>query len=390
MLRQAVVARRIRLAHLFSSDQGIPGSLPYVLPLRDRGWEVTYLTPEGPEVARAAAHGYRWLPTHFTRRIDPVGDVKGMAELVRTLVRERFDIVHTHNFKVSLIGRVLAAAVRVPVVLHTIHGITWALDSPEPKRTANAVLERLASVRADLILAQSRADHDAFVRMNVVPQEKIRVIGNGTDLSRFDPARIPPGTRERVRASMGVRQDEVLAVFAGRMVREKGLEELYAASERVRHAGVRIAVAGRDDAERGDAPSAASVQAAERGGVLFLGERRDMPELFHAADIVGLASWREGMPRVLIEGAAMGRPLLATDIRGCREVVLPGETGLLVRVKDPDALAEGLIQLARDTNARHHMGNQARQDALARFDLRRAVDKVTAAYDDLLAGKHIA
>lgn len=381
---------RYRLAHIFSSDQGIPGSLPYAFPLRERGWEVTYLTPEGPEVSRASAHGYRWLPTRFTRRIDPIGDAVASADLLRTLVRERFDIIHTHNFKVSLIGRVLAGMVRAPVIVHTIHGITWSLDSPEPMRTANAMLERIASAPADLILAQSQADHDAFVEMHVVPRTKIRIIGNGVDLGRFDPARVDPTARRRLRASWGVEDDAVVVIFAGRMVREKGLEEVFEAASLLDAEGVRVAVAGRDDAERGDAPSATSLEQAKRGGVIFLGERRDMPEVFHAADIVGLASWREGMPRVLIEGAAMGRPLLATDIRGCREVVRPGVTGLLVELRSARAIADGLRRLARDPSLRQRMGAAARRDALARFDLNEAVRKVTKAYDDLVKERGLA
>jgi glycosyltransferase involved in cell wall biosynthesis len=364
--------------------------LPYAFPLRERGWEVTYLTPEGPEVSRASAHGYRWLPTRFTRRIDPIGDAVASADLLRTLVRERFDIIHTHNFKVSLIGRVLAGMVRAPVIVHTIHGITWSLDSPEPMRTANAMLERIASAPADLILAQSQADHDAFVEMHVVPRTKIRIIGNGVDLGRFDPARVDPTARRRLRASWGVEDDAVVVIFAGRMVREKGLEEVFEAASLLDAEGVRVAVAGRDDAERGDAPSATSLEQAKRGGVIFLGERRDMPEVFHAADIVGLASWREGMPRVLIEGAAMGRPLLATDIRGCREVVRPGVTGLLVELRSARAIADGLRRLARDPSLRQRMGAAARRDALARFDLNEAVRKVTKAYDDLVKERGLA
>ncbi len=380
----------VRLAHIFSSDQGIPGSLPYALPLRERGWEVTYLTPDGPEVSRVSTLGFRWLPIRLTRRIDPVGDVLGSAELLGVLARERFDIVHTHNIKAGLIGRVLAAAVKTPIIVHTLHGSAWSLDTPEPRRTAHVLLERVASLRADLLLAQSQTDHDAFVTMKVVPERKIRIIGNGVDLSRFDPAKMAPGTRQRLRAALGVGDDEVLVVFAGRMVREKGLEEVYEASSSVRGDGVRIAIAGRDDAERGDSPSASSRENARRGGVLFLGERRDMPELFHAADVVGLASWREGLPRVLIEGAAMARPLLATDVRGCREVVIRDETGLLVEPRNPRALAEGLRVLAKDHDRRRTMGAAAREDALRRFDLQGAVGKVIAAYDDLLREKATA
>ncbi len=377
----------MRLAHLFSSDQGIPGSLPYSFPLRARGWDIAYLAPEGPEVSRASACGYRYFPTRFTRRMDPLGDVSATAHLMRTLLREKFDIVHTHNLKAGLVGRVVARAAAVPIIVHTVHGATWSIDTPEPKRSVNALLERAASLAADLIFTQSEADRDAFLKMRVVPPQKMRIIGNGVDLRRFDPALYTAAGRAHLRASMGVAPEQVLAVFAGRMVREKGLEEVYDASELLRDSNVRIAIAGRDDAERGDAPSAESVARARRAGVIFLGERRDMPAIFHAADVVALASWREGMPRVLIEGAAMGKPLLATNVRGCREVVIDEVTGHLVDVRSPRAIAEGLRRLAESPLERQVMGEAARRDALDRFDLNAAVQRVTEAYDELIARK---
>jgi glycosyltransferase involved in cell wall biosynthesis len=375
----------VRLAHIFSSDLGIPAVLPYVAPLRHRNWEVTFITPAGALVSKAAAEGYRWLPHRFTRRIDFGGDLRATADLAATLVRERFDIVHTHNFKVSLVGRVLAGLTRAPIVVHTIHGITWSIDTPEPSRSINALLERVASVPAHLILSQSQADCDAFLRMRVVAKDKIRVIGNGIPFSRFDPAKISPAVRAATRSALGVQQHETLFLFPGRMVREKGLEEVFIAAEMVGSTGIRVAIAGRDDAERDDAISSACYAAAERARVLLLGERTDMAQLYAACDVAGLASWREGMPRALMEGAAMGRPLLATDIRGNREVVRAGLTGLLVRPKSPAALADGMRALAHDPAMRSRMGEAARRDALERFDLDVVVSRVTSAYDELLA-----
>ncbi len=381
--------RRVRLAHIFSSDLGIRGTLPYVEPLRERNWEVTFLTPDGPDVSLAASRGYRWLPISFTRQIDVVGDARASLELARTLASERFDIVHTHNFKVSLVGRVLAAMTRAPIVLHTIHGITWSLETPEPSRSAHAGLERIASLGADLILSQSETDRDSFVGTNVVPPEKIRVIGNGVDLSRFDPSAYPSDTRERLRAELGFAPSEVVAIFAGRRVRDKGLEEVFEAARLLRPEGVRVLVVGREDTERGDAPSPESLDKAREAGVVFLDDRSDMPQLYLASDIVGLASWREGMPRVLIEGAAMGRPLVATNIRGCRDVVRHNRTGLLCELKNPRSLADSLLELARDPERRAQMGEQGRLDATTRFDLRRTVERVVATYDELLESKRL-
>src|SRR5262249_49979570 len=124
--------------------------------------------------------------------------------------------------------------------------------------------------------------------------------------------------------------------------------------------------------------------------VLVLGERGDMQELYAAADVVGLASWREGMPRVLMEAAAMGRPAVTTDIRGCRDVVRNGVTGELVPVRDPAAPAAALRRLARDPERRRAYGEAGRREARERFDVRASVAQVVAAYDDLLARRQRA
>lgn len=379
----------MKLVHLFSSDLSLPGARPYIAPALERGWDVTVMCPDGPLVDQICGNqdGIRWSPLGFTRSMDPLSDVRASHHLLDFLARGQFDIVHTHNVKVGLAGRVLGRLARAPVVVHTMHGSTWSLETPFVRRALHALLERTSSLCADMLLAQSRCDYDSFVKMGVVPVHKIRVIGNGVDLSRFDPVTVPAEVRERERAALGVHPNETLVVFAGRIVREKGVEEIYQASEGLLAQGIRVAMVGRDDVARGDSPSEAARAAAERGHVLRLGERHDMPNVYAASDIVGLASWREGLPRVLIEGAAMGKPLAASDVRGCREVVRAGETGLLFEVKNPSSLTHTLVELARNPVMRAQFGASARRNALEAFDLNKVVGRVYQAYDDLCQAK---
>jgi glycosyltransferase involved in cell wall biosynthesis len=124
---------------------------------------------------------------------------------------------------------------------------------------------------------------------------------------------------------------------------------------------------------------------ARASGVLLLGERKDMPDLYAAADAVVLASWREGLPRVLMEGAAMGKPLIGTAVRGNREVIAGPEMGLLVPPRQPQALADARVTLAADESRRHAAGLHNRIEARRRFDLARSVARVVATYDELLA-----
>jgi glycosyltransferase involved in cell wall biosynthesis len=380
----------VRLAHVFSSDLAIPASLPYLTEVLRRGWDVTMITPDGPHARAAATHGLRWLPLDLTRRLDFVGDARGSARLLRQLVRGRYDIVHTHNAKVGLVARVLATVARAPIVVHTLHGLVWSLETPEPKRTIHASLERLASLRTHAILAQSREDRDALVAMRVAPRERMVRIGNGIDLSRFDPDRVDLDDRRARRTALGLTDDDVLFVSAGRLVREKGFVELFEALELARRRDPRIhlAVAGRADAEKDDALSPTSLrEASARGGLHLLGETREMPAIYAASDVVCLASWREGMPRALMEGSAMGKPLLASDARGCREVVVDGRTGRLFPTRDAHAIADAMVELARDPARRAALGEAGRAYARSEFDVARAAARVVAVYDALLEGR---
>jgi glycosyltransferase involved in cell wall biosynthesis len=379
----------VKLAHAWSHDLGIPASLPFCRPLAARGWEITFVCPPGRHVPLAVEHGMRFLPLALQRRFHPPSDLQGAMQLARYLRRERWDILHTHNLKVGHVARVLAYLERVPIVVHTLHGLAYTRDDPWLRRAGHGLLERVASLRVDAVLAQAEEDRETLIASGAVVPGRAIWIGNGIDLSRFDPAVFSAADRRAARAELGVREDDVLFLSAGRLLESKGFLELFAAATTARSADprIRLAVAGDPDPGKADALDPPALERARRDGVLLLGHRPDMPRLYAACDVVVLASWREGMPRVLMEGAAMQKPLLATDARGCREVVRPPRNGLLVPVCAPTALAAAMRALATDPSRRAAWGRQNAQEARERYDVASVVARVVAIYDDLLHRK---
>ena len=291
--------------------------------------------------------------------------------------------MHTHNPKPGVIGRLAAGAARVPAVVNTLHGLYAMPDDPFAKRAVVYGLERLASVASDAELVQNPEDVPVLRRLRI-PADRITLLGNGVDLDRFSP---DPAVRREVRAELGFDEDEVVFGVVGRLVEEKGLVELFEVVERLRerHPDVRWMVVGPDDPDKPDALDRGLVKRAEEAGVVFLGRRSDVERLYRAMDVFVLPSHREGFSRSGMEAAASGLPIITTDVRGCRQVVRDGGTGLLVPVRDPDALERAVVALAGDADRRGGMATAGRRLAEAEFDQRRQVETTLDTYTLLLS-----
>jgi glycosyltransferase involved in cell wall biosynthesis/ribosomal protein S18 acetylase RimI-like enzyme len=354
--------------------------------LRGEGYQVTGISAPGPWTEDLEAEGIRHIPwPHATRAWSPGDDARAFAELMGILRRERFDVVHTHNPKPGVMGRIAARMVGVPAVVNTVHGLYATPEDRLVKRFSVLGLERLAARFSHMELYQSEEDLRWARRIGLVRSGRSLLLGNGTDLIRFDPQGEGAERGRRVREELGFRQDEVVVGAVGRLVAENAYRQFFAAARQVRRAfpEVRFLVAGSADADKADAISEQEMARA-RDDVLFVGWSEDVPGLLSAMDVFVLASWREGVPRSAIEAAAMARPLVLTDIRGCREVARDGIEGVLVRPRDPDGLAEAIRRLVANPDLRARLGAAARARATARFDERRVAQTVVSSYRRLL------
>lgn len=374
----------MRVAHLTTVDSSLRFLLLAQLEaVIAQGGEAVGISAPGPFVAdlEEAGVGHRALPSS-TRGMNPMADLRAARQLWRLLRAEKFDVLHTHNPKPGLYGRVLGRLAGVPIVVHTTHGLYAAPDDGRLKRALVYALEAVASRFSDLELVQNPEDLALMARLRLVPPQRARLLGNGVDLARFDPERFGSGPRARLRHELGFGVDQVVVGAVGRLVAEKGYAELLDATARLSH-DYGLMIVGPEDPEKADALPHDLVEAARARGVRFLGLRADVDELYSAMDVFVLPSHREGLPRAAIEAAAMGLPIVATDIRGCRQVVEHGVNGLLVPVGDVTALADAVGRLAADDALRTRMGEAGRTRAGAHFDEREVVRIVLEAYQEL-------
>ena len=373
------------LMHLTTADISLELLIgPQLSAFAAAGYDVVGVSAPGPFVEQVEARGIEHVALgNATRSMNLGADLAALGELVRLFRERRPDIVHTHNPKTGVYGRIAARIAGVPVVLNTVHGLYATPGDPLPRRAAVYTAERLASACSLLELVQNPEDIDTL-RMLRVPAGKLRLLGNGVDLGRFRP---DPTVRSEVRADLGLADDDVVIGAVGRLVQEKGYRELFEAWKRISVDApkARLLVVGPSEPDKADGISAADIADAEADGIRFLGMRNDVNRLYQALDVYVLLSYREGYPRSAMEAAACGLPVVATDIRGCRQVVDDGVTGLLVPSHDAGAAAAAISSLALDPVRRTTLAAGALQRARSLFDQERVIDISLRAYDDLLA-----
>jgi glycosyltransferase involved in cell wall biosynthesis len=361
----------LRIAHLTTVDMSLALLLSCELRVDvEAGFDVLGISAPGPYVAGVEALGVTHVPLRsFTRQWDLRQDVTAAAELYRALRRLRPDVLHTHTPKAGVLGRILGRVAGVPVVVDTCHGL-WLRDGDRPVKRAVVVgIEAVASAFAHFELYQNADDRRTMRRF--VGDRRARVVGNGVDLDRF---RFDPDGRAAVRQELGVGPDEPLVGGVGRRVAEKGLVEMGAAA-RALAGKARFVWVGPEDGES-LAPD----------GLELVAGRSDMPALYSALDVFVLPSYREGFSRSAMEAAACGRPMVLSDIRGCREVGQHDRHLLLVPPGDAGALTAAVYRLLADGDLRDRLGRAAAARAVEAFDQRKVAQASIDTYR-LVAGR---
>jgi glycosyltransferase involved in cell wall biosynthesis len=379
----------VKIAHLTTIDLSLRFlMLAQLGALRDEGHEVVGISAPGPWVADLERAGIRHVPLESSTRGANVGaDARSALELWRVLRRERPDVLHTHNPKPGIYGRIIGRMAGVPIVVNTVHGLYATPDDAWTRRVGVYAVEAVASRFSDAELILNAEDFELMRRMRLT--KRPRLIGSGVDLERFDPDRFTQAERRAVRKELGVEPNQLVIGTVGRLVAEKGYPELFAAVRRLDPSRFVLVVIGAADPDKRDALSKDLLAGARADGVRVLGHRDNVDALYAAMDVFVLASHREGYPRAAMEAAAMGLPIVATDIRGCREVVQHGHNGFLVPPRDASSIANSITRLGDSSRLRTTMGDAGHALARVRFDEQRVARVVLDTYGEVAARKGI-
>ena len=365
----------MKIAHVTTVGVSLYGLLlNQMLSLREDGYEIVGISSPSSFAPAIKAAGVRHIAVPISRNITPIADLLSLWRLWRVMRRERFSIVHTHTPKAGLLGQLAARLAGVPLVVNTVHGLYLHPGMRPIERRIYLLLEKVAASCSDGILSQNAEDIEIAVRERVCRREKIKFLGNGIDLTQFDPDAISAKNVERLRAELGLRPCVPVVGFVGRLAaKRKGFADFLAAAQEIsaRVPGCQFLVVGASDRGKADAMDASAARVygiAERCVFAGLRDRNELPPFYKLMDVLVLPSIFEGLPRVVMEASAMGVPAVVTDVKGNREAVLDGCNGLLVPLGDVAALAAAVIRLLCDKELAEEMGLKARAIARERFN----------------------
>ncbi|HEX6387492.1 MAG TPA: glycosyltransferase family 4 protein [Anaerolineae bacterium] len=341
------------------------------------GWQVVAATADDAWATQLSAVGVTLEPVSFNRGgLALFWDVRAILALTRIYRRYRPALIHHFNAKPVILGSLAALFAGSDRVVNTITGLGHAFIDGGTTRHLTATGYSLLLSRSAATIFQNADDLYLFVERGWIPAQLARlIVSSGVDTARFRPA---PTTRAPA-GSPGV-------LMVARLLGQKGVGEFVEAANLVkeRYPAVCFQLAGERDRVHPDAVGEKWIHAVTNQGVIeFLGYLSNMPQQLHQTDIFVLPSYREGAPRVLLEAAACGLPVVATDVPGCREMVLDGVTGLLVPPQDSRALARAIIELLQKPELRRQMGQAGRKRVEAEFDIRAITEKYLAVYRNI-------
>jgi len=336
--------------------------LPLMREIRARGHEVIGACAEGQFLNVPRDEGFHVVAIPFERRVSPMAHWRAFQALVRLFRDEKPDLVHAHMPISGFLARMAAWRAGVPRIACTCHGFWFNYPGNPARRLVGFLMEWIAARVTTVFLTVS--DEEARDARRLGISRDAVSVRNGRDPALFHP---DPAARARLRADMNVPEDRIVIVAVSRLVRHKGYPELAAAMHEVPYADLWV-VGERLLSDRGEDMLSLLRNAGLGDRLRLLGYRTDVAAIMAAADIFVLPSHFEGLPMSVIEAMLTGLPVVASDIRGPREQIVPEVTGLLVPPATVEALAEALCRLVADPELRAAMGEAGRARAVELYD----------------------
>jgi len=354
-------------------------------------YEVVGISSSGPELEQVAVdEGIRILPLEMSRTIAPLKDFVALWKLCGIIRKEKPQVVHTHTPKAGILGMLAAWLCRVPVRLHTVAGLPL-LEAIGVKRTLLDFVERVTYACATRIYPNSYGLKAIILQSNYCAESKLYVIGNGSsngiDTEHFSAQQIPSVQLESLKADIGIRASDFVFIFVGRLVRDKGINEMARAFEKVhqQYPNTKLLLVGHPEPEQDPLKPETERVLNSHPAVVLSGYQNDVRPWFAMSQALVFPSYREGFPNVVMQAGAMGLPSIVTDINGCNEIIKNEYNGLIIPPKNQEAIEEAMIRLLEDQELTKRLASHARESIVYRFEQQTVWQLIKEEYDKQLS-----
>lgn len=349
----------------------ITGQLPY---MRSKGFVPIMVSAAGPEAkAVEAEQESPLIEIGLTRKITPVQDLKALWQFYRICKKHKPTIVHSHTPKAGIIGMLGAKLAGVPVRLHTVAGLPL-MESQGKTRQLLETVEKFTYACATKVYPNSTVLKDFILKSNFCGPNKVKVIGNGSsngiNTAFFSREQLDETKLEELKVALGIKPENFVFVFIGRLVKDKGVQELVIAFGKLKasYPQVKLLLVGpfEHDLDPIDAPIMKEID--QSPSILSVGFQNDVRPYLAISQALAFPSYREGFPNVPMQAGCFGLPSIVTDINGCNEIICHGENGLIVAPKSMEELYAAMQSFLTDAESFARMQSQARQMIVDRYE----------------------
>jgi glycosyltransferase involved in cell wall biosynthesis len=364
-----------KILQLCAVDMSVEHLLkPLILALISEGHIVHIACSDTGKIKELREQGLYVIEVPVERKIKPWSNVKTIYRLVSLMKKEKYDVVHVHTPVAAVLGRIAAKLAGIKTVIYTAHGYYFHEGMRFFQYKFYYWLEKFfAKYFTDWLLLQSKEDYDLSISHSFKTPSNMIHLGNGVDIhTTFNPERINFKRIEELKKHLSIKKEDVVITFIGRFVKEKGIFDLIDSFQllKEKYTYVKLLMVGGVSNSERDLESNIELEKRflENPSIINVGYRKDIPEILALSDIFVLPSYREGLPRSIVEAMAMGKPIIASNIRGCREEVQHGVNGFLFEKGNYIELYEKLNELVENEEKRKLFGKNSREIAVKEFD----------------------
>ena len=362
--------------------------------MASNGFDVKGVSSEGDELKEVRENeGIVMEAINMSRKITPFQDLKSLWEMWNFLRKEKPQIVHTHTPKAGIIGMLAARLAGVPHRLHTVAGLPL-MEATGIKRKILNFVEKLTYSSATRVYPNSKGLYDFILQNNFTQSNKLKIIANGSsngiNTTFFNPAQVSEIEKVALREKLNIQPDDFVFVFVGRIVSDKGINELIKAfsqlqtTENNELTGIKLLLVGGLESDLDPLNPETLAEINQNKDIISVGFQQDVRPFFAISDALVFPSYREGFPNVVMQAGAMGLPSIVSDINGCNEIIVEGENGLIIPSKNVEKLKEKMLTLARDKNLYVKLKENSRRMIENRYEQSVVWNALLEEYEGLL------